>query len=102
MQKIILLLLICLTLGCGDRSEGAIGNSNRHYAKGDYEKAISKSLDALRSHQYTEEAKAELNYIIAQSHEKLGELDKSIALHKYIVANFPDTKVAILSKTEIQ
>ncbi len=102
MKNFTLLLLVYALLGCGGSSEGAISNSNRYYAKGHYEKAIAKSLDALRSHEYTEEAEAELNYIIAQSHEKLGELDKSLELHKYIVTNYPNTKVAILSKTEIQ
>ncbi len=102
MKKFTLLFLVYVLLGCGGSSEGAISNSNRYYAKGNYEKAIAKSLDALRSHEYTEEAEAELNYIMAQSHEKLGEIDKSEALHKYIVANYPNTKIAILSKTEIK
>ena len=102
MKNLTILIFVYMLIACGGNSEGAIGNSNRYYAKGDYDKAISKSLDALRSHEYNDEAAAELNYIMAQSHEKLGELDKSLALHKYIVSSFPNTKIAILSKTEIQ
>jgi TolA-binding protein len=101
MNKLSLALLVSLVMGCSN-SDGSIGNANRLYANGDYEKAISKTLKALRDHEYGAEAKAELNYIMAQSHEKLGEASKAAELYKYVLREFPKTKVALLAKTEVE
>lgn len=102
MKKIIIMAFICALFGCGDASNGAISKANKLYANGQYEKAIAKTLDALRDYDYSKEAEAELNYIMAQSHEKLGEVDKSTVLYKHIVEKYPNTKVALLAKTEIK
>lgn len=102
MKKIIILAFISVLFGCGDASQGAISNANKMYANGQYEKAIAKTLKALRDYDYSKEAEAELNYIMAQSHEKLGEVDKSTALYSLIVEKYPNTKVALLAKTEIK
>ncbi len=102
MKQIIVLVFVCILFSCGDASEGAISRANNMYAKGQYEKAIAKTLDALRDYDYSKEAEAELNYIMAQSYEKLGEGDKSTVLYKHIVEKYPNTKVALLAKTEIE
>lgn len=102
MKQIVVLVFVCILFGCWDASEGAIATANNRYAKGQYEKAIAKTLEALRDYDYSKDAEAELNYIMAQSYEKLGERDKSTALYKHIVEKYPNTKIALLAKTEIK
>lgn len=96
-MKIIALTALIITLtACSD---GAIIDANKLFNKGEYAAAISKALHAESQYDYTPLQQVELDYIVAESYAKLNETKKSVALYKYIVEKYSDTKFALLSKT---
>lgn len=99
MKVIALISLVIILTACSD---GTIIGANKLFNKGEYAAAISKALHAESKYKYTPLQQAELDYIVAESYAKLNEVEKSVAMYKHIVKNYPETKFALLSKTVLE
>ena len=101
MKSLITGFILLFLISCS-ASSGAIFGAHRHYNNGEYRKALSKALRATSKYEYSDESKAELDYIVAESYEKLGELDKSQAMYRYIVEKYPGTRFSFLAQAALK
>lgn len=100
MNKLIVLVLVVLLSACGSKS-GALYGAHKAYDSGEYSRAISKAMSAKRKYSYDDDSLAELDYIIAESYEKLGENKKANTMYRYIVETYPSTTHARLAKSAL-
>lgn len=101
-MKILITGCMLLLLAACSPSSGAIISAHRYYDNGEYHKSLSKALHAGSKYEYSDESAAELDYIVAESYEKLGEINKSKAMYKYIVDKYPETKFGCLARAVLQ
>jgi len=101
MKTLIIGSILLFLVGC-TASSGAIIGAHRYYDNGEYHKSLSKALHAGNKYEYSDESAAELDYIVAESYEKLGEINKSKAMYKYIVDKYPETKFGCLARAVLQ
>ena len=99
-----MLLAISLVFlsACSDKSKGALNSIHSKFNNGEYEKAISKAFRAESKYDFSEAESAELNFIIAESYSKLGEIEKAQDMYKLIIEKYPETKFAMLSKSALK
>ena len=94
--------LVTLIMALTACSDGAIIGANKSFSNGKYAEAITKALHAESKHNYSPIQQAELYFIVAESYAKLNETAKAMAMYKYIVENYPETKFSLLSEAVLE
>jgi len=92
--KVVVLSLVLI--GCSISSAGP-SRSHKAYEKGDYPEAIRLVDRALNVYEYTDEDKANLYFIKANSYLKLNEKENALGTLTYITEQYPETESAYKS-----
>lgn len=93
----IFLLIIALTVfsGCSSTaSKGAMSRAEKNLNKGDYQDTISIVDRAMRTYgdTYSDEQKARLLFLKAQSYQKLRDKDNYLITMSYLIKKYPETE----------
>ena len=106
MDRIFLILILSFFLfSCANRSErfyfGNYSDAEKHYNKGEYEKAIEEYQSYIKENPEGQMAVISL-YYIAKSHVALGQIQEAKSIYQDIITKYPDTVWANFSKTQLE
>lgn len=102
---LLLVLSLGLSSGCVRRSQnfyfGHYSDAERHYTKGEYEKAIEK-YQAYRDENPEGNLAVIAQYYMAKSYQALGKTDEARTAYEQIKKEHPDLVWANFSETQLK
>jgi tetratricopeptide (TPR) repeat protein len=95
MQKLIILTLLIITSSCSTiLSDGASIQAYNAHKRGNYKKAIQLVSQALEMYEYSNEAKANMLFIKAESYARINEDTSALGVLTYIISTYPNSEAA--------
>ena len=103
MNKLVLISLVLLTVGCASTSQkNAINLAHSNFLDGDYQSTLKHIIEAEQERKLTDEQKAELIYLKAQAYEGLGHREEAEGLYEYLKQEHPNSQYGYLANKMLE
>ena len=104
-MKILILLLLAATLslgGCASLIQSAsVSEAYKHYELQKYERTLDLITQAENADAMSDDMKAELTYLKAQTYERLGLYDTAQALYEYLAKEHGKTQYGYIAVKQL-
>jgi len=104
-MKILILLLLTATLslgGCASLIQSAsVSEAYKHYELQKYERTLELITQAENADAMSDDMKAELTYLKAQTYERLGLYDTAQALYEYLAKEHGKTQYGYIAAKQL-
>jgi len=104
-MKLPTLMLLAATLSLGACAgliqTASISQAYKHYELQQYDRTLELITRAENAEETTAEMKAELTYLKAQTHAKLGQTDVAITLYEYLAVEHSSSQYGYLALKQL-
>jgi lipoprotein NlpI len=104
-MKILILLILAATLslgGCASLIQSAsVSEAYKHYELQKYERTLELITQAENADAMSDDMKAELTYLKAQTYERLGLYDTAQALYEYLAKEHGKTQYGYIAVKQL-
>jgi len=94
MNKLLIIALCVVFASCAIVREGALIEAYNAHKKGKYKKTIQLVSQALGSYKYSDETRADMLFIKADSYAQINDYASALGVLTYIINTYPDSEAA--------
>lgn len=97
--SMVFIFVICLFQTACSLAPSAANRSYKAYNAGNYEESLRLANRAISTYEYTDEDKANLLFLKAESYAKLKQSSNAMGVLIYIVKTYPDSEASYRAKS---